>query len=274
MAFEDLRIDRPVTSTPPPPRPPRRSAARWVAAVIAGIVAGTALIFWWMSRAQPGTAPPAPTTATDVPVTSGRPRPQPISLPALDGSDQLLRTLVSTLSQNPTLARLLATDGVVRAATLAVVQIGDGRTPADPLKALQPASHAAITGAASGPIDPASYARWDAAAGALTSVSPTDAAQLYVNVKPLFDEAYIDLGHPGGNFDTAIARAIELLAATPDPPADTTLVRRSNYVDYSDESLRALTPVQKQFLLVGPDHRRAVLDWLRQFAAALDLPLN
>jgi hypothetical protein len=207
-------------------------------------------------------------------VTSGRPKPQPITLPALDASDQLLRQLVSTLSQNPALARLLATDGVVRGAALAVVQIGDGRTPADPLKPLRPESHVAITGTASGPIDPASYARWSAAVGALTSVSPTDAAQLYVNVKPLFDEAYIDLGHPGGNFDTAITRAIELLASTPDPPAGTTLVRRTNYLDYEDASLRALTPVQKQFILLGPEHRRAVLDWLRQFAAALDLPLN
>jgi hypothetical protein len=273
MAFEDLHLDRPLASTPPP-SPPRRSAARWIAAVVAGIVAGAALMFWWMSRAQPGTAPPAPTTATDVPVASGRPKPQPIALPALDASDGLLRTLVSALSKNPTLARLLATKGVVRGAALAVVQIGDGRTPEEPFKALRPASHVAITGSASGPIDPASYARWNAAAGALTSVSPADAAQLYVNVKPLFDEAYIDLGHPGGNFDTAIARAIELLAETPDAPAGTALVRRTNYLDYEDASLRALTPVQKQFILLGPEHRRAVLDWLRQFAAALDLPLN
>jgi hypothetical protein len=57
---------------------------------------------------------------------------QPLNLPALGESDALLRQLVQTLSQNPTLSRLLATPQLVRGATLAVVQVGDGRTPVDP----------------------------------------------------------------------------------------------------------------------------------------------
>ena len=40
----------------------------------------------------------------------------------------------------------------------------------------------------------------------MLSVQPADAAQLYVNVKDLFDAAYAELGHPGGNFDEAIER--------------------------------------------------------------------
>ena len=49
-------------------------------------------------------------------------------------------------------------------------------------------------------------------------MSASEAAQLYVNVKPLFDQAYIELGHQGGDFDTAIVRAIEALGDTPDRP--------------------------------------------------------
>jgi hypothetical protein len=274
MAFEELPLDRPDGSafdvqTPPPSR------WRWVVAAIAGIAAGAALVFWWMSRSLPETAAPAPTMATDVAVGSNRPERQALDLPALDLSDRFIAGLVAALSQHPTLARLLTTPGLARASTLAVVQIGQGRTPSDPLKVLRPPTHAAISGGgASGRLDPATYARWDDAVGALTSIAPADAAQLYVNVKPLLDQAYVELGHPGGDFDTAVVRAIQTLADTPDQAEPPLLIRRTNYLEHDDLTLRALPPVQKQFLLIGVENRRRVMTWLQQVAANLDLAIK
>jgi hypothetical protein len=274
MAFEDLHLDRPTSSEPGDEPPASPSAWRWVAVALAGVAAGALLAFWWMSRSQPETATPAPTTATDVAVGANRPKRQMLDLPSLDGSDQLLAQLVSALSRHPTLSRLLATRGLVRATTLAVVQIGQGRTPAEPLKVLRPAKQVEILGGAAGRVDPDSYARWDTAVAALTSVPPADAAQLYVNVKPLFDQAYIELGHPEGDFDRAIVRAIGMLDDVPIQQQDPQLVRRTNIFEHEDAALRALPPVQKQFLLVGPANRSRIMDWLRQFASNLDLKLE
>jgi hypothetical protein len=139
------------------------------------------------------------------------------------------------------------------------------------LKALKPSARLQIVGTTSGRVDPKSYTRWDSAAAALTSVSAADAAQLYVNVKPLFDQAYVELGHPGGDFDTAIVAAIQTLNETPTLPADPTLQRRTGYFEHDDATLRTLPPVQKQFLLIGSENRTKVLSWFKQFAAALDL---
>jgi hypothetical protein len=274
MALDDLPLNRPPAS--PGNLPPRgASPARWIVAALVGLAAGALLTFWWMNRARPGNAAPPPTAATDVPVQSGRPTRQPINLPSLDASDALLRDLVSALSRHPTLARFLATPGLVRAATLAVVQIGDGRTPATPLAALKPGSSFGISGTGpSGRIDPATFARWDNATAALTSINAADAAQLYVNVKPLFDEAYIELGHPGGDFDTAVVSAIEMLADTPALPDDAVVLRRRGYFEHESDALRTLPPVQKQFLLLGPANRQKVMAWLRQFADTLDLKLE
>ena len=271
MAFEEFQLERPSERAPidEPPTPP--SKWRWVVVVLAGVVAGGALAFWWMSRSQPETATPAPTIATDVAVGSNRPQRQPVDLPSLDSSDHFLAGLVAALSQNPTLARLIATPRLVRAATLAVVQIGQGRTPAEPLQVLRPATRLSIVGSSSGRVDPKSYARWDPIVAALTSVSPADAAQLYVNVKPLFDQAYIELGHPGGDFDSAIARAIGMLDDVPAQTDGAQLLRRTNFLEHEDAALRALPPVQKQFLLIGPDNRRRVMDWLRQVADRLEI---
>jgi hypothetical protein len=274
MALDnDLPLNRP---TPRLQQPPSRqpSALQWVLVGIAALIAGGALAYWWLSRAQPVTAPPPTAMVSPTDTESSRPKRQPIDLPPLAESDSLLRSLVATLSQHPTLARFLTTDGLARATTLAVVQVGDGRTPDRPLVTLRPASRAQMTGAESGPLDPASYGRWDSAAAALESVAPADAAQLYVNVKPLLDEAYVELGHTDGDFDAAIVRAIAMLKATPIPAEPPMLVEQQGILKYADPRLEALKPVQKQFLLLGPDNQRRVLSWLDQVAADLDLTLE
>lgn len=271
MTLDDLTFRRtPGVSTPEPPVR-ASSPLRWIAVALAGVAAGAALTFWWMSNAEPTpAAPPSAAVLEDV-SASNRPKRQPIDLPALDESDALLRTLVGALSDHPWLARLLATRGVVRGAVLATVQVGDGRTPVDPLKALRPSTRAALASAQPGRIDPENYKRWDGVANALTSVSPTDAAQVYVNIKPLIDEAYIELGSSGSDFDHAIVRAIQMLAGTPALTEEPLLSRRPGYLELEDPVLKALKPVQKQFILMGSEHRRRLLDWLRRFAGALDL---
>jgi hypothetical protein len=237
------------------------------------VVASAALVFWWMNRSQPTPTAPPPTTATDVAIKSNRPKRQAIDLPSLESSDELLRRLVTTLSQHPLLARLLATPTLVQGATLTIIQIGDGRTPAAPLKVVRPATRLQIAAVGDGPIDPHSYVRWDNAASALTSVDPAEFAQLYVNIKPLLDQAYRELGHPG-DFDDAVARAIRMLAATPAPTTEPALLRRPNYFEHDDPTLRALRPVQKQFLLMGPANRRRILTWLRAVASNLEIKIE
>jgi hypothetical protein len=274
MSFAETPLARtpdPRLATPPPEG---GSPTRWVAVAALAIAAGAGLAFWWMTRAQPDQVPPGPTAATEGAVTSQRPQRQPMDLPTLDSSDVIFRDAVAVLSKNPMLTRLVATDGLIRNTALAVVQIGDGKTPAVPLKVLRPASRIAITGPDQGRIDPASYPRWNGAATALLSVRPTDAAQLYVNVKDLFDAAYAELGFPNGNFDDAIQRAVEMIVRTPQPVEPPELLRRPNFFEHTDPALRSLRPVQKQVILFGPENQARLTTWLRQLATALDLKVG
>ena len=275
MPYEDLPLDLRRPTAGPPVRPPRpqRAATRWGLVVAGAIVAGSALVFWWLNRSQPTPTAPAPTAATDVAIKPNRPKQQELDLPPLKDSDTLLRQLVSALSQHPLLARLLATPALVESATLTVVQIGDGRTPANPLQALRPPARLRLEGSGDGPIDPASYTRWNNAAAALASVDLAAFAQLYVNTKPLVDQSYRELGYPG-DFDDALAKAFRVLLETPPQKTHPDLLRRANYFEHQDPELRALKPVQKQFLLLGPANREKVAAWLRAVATRLDLKIN
>jgi hypothetical protein len=93
-----------------------------------------------------------------------------------------------------------------------------------------------------------------------------------VNVKELFDEAYRELGYPQGDFDVALVKAIRMLNATPDVTGDLVLLRREGYFEHDSPALRSLPAVQKQLILLGPSHRKRVLAWIQQFAAALTGP--
>jgi len=271
MALDDLRFEHAVERPPEPPAS-RAGILRWIAVAIAGLLAGSLLTFWWMSRAQPPTTAPASTTPAEGVVGSKRPTRQVMPLPSLGASDTLLTDLISAVSRHPAIVRWLATPGLIRSGVLAVVQVGDGRTPAVPLKALQPETRVQVAGAADGVVDAASYRRWEPAVRGLLSIEPAAAAQIYVNIKPLLDEAYQELGYPNGNFDDAVTRALRVLADTTLAPEPPRLLRRPNYFEYEDATLRSMVPVQKQFRLIGPDNRRQVMAWLRQVATALDLP--
>ena len=276
MSHDDLPLHRPAASDRPEPETPERPASptRWVVIGAAAVIAGALLVLWWLSRAHVPATVPAPASPTEVALRSARPTRQPLELPGLNDSDTFMRDLVASLSQHPTLAKLFATKSIVRELTLAIVQIGDGKTPANPLAVLKPLSRLRIAASPTGKVDPATYVRWDSAVGGLTSVRPADAAQVYVNVKPLFDEAYRDLGHPNGDFDDAITRAIRTLEATPNVAGDPVLLQRPNYFEHEDPALRSLLPVQKQLLLIGPEHRQKVMAWLRQVATTLELKID
>jgi hypothetical protein len=270
--------DLPLHASPPSTRtPPPASPTRWIVVGAAVVIAGSLLALRWMIRSQPETATPTPTRAAVTDASTRRPKPEPFDLPALDQSDAVVAGMIRLLSQHPLIARLIATPGLVRQVTLVVQQIGDGKTPADPLRPLRPESRLNILGEAQGRLDPKTYARWDAATSALTSIDPNNAAQLYVNTKALFDAAYRDLGHPNADFDQGIVRAIQTLAATPAVTTDPDLIRhadRPGYFEHADSKLGSALPVQKQFLLIGPGNRARVMAWLKSVAAALELKVD
>jgi hypothetical protein len=109
MAFEDLPLDRPETAQPPGgpvSAPPQSSPTRWVIVGACMVIAIALLALWWISRAQPRAAIPAPTNATDVAVGSNRPKRQPIALP-LRSMDPMRcsASWVAQLSRHPLIAR-------------------------------------------------------------------------------------------------------------------------------------------------------------------------
>ena len=277
------RLDdfRPGSDSEPSPgqEPDRGSRAPiWIAALllaIAAVVAGVVL-----SR-RPGPPPAAEQAAqaTAAPQTEARdplgPAVEPIELPPLVLTDPLVRELLGRLSSSPTLAVWLATDGLIRAFVVSVENVADGSSPARHVRAIAPRSPfrtldegGAIT------IDPRSFSRYDGIANAAAAMEPADLARVYSVLKPRLVEAYKELGHPEGELDVAVERAIAHLLQT--PVVEDPIVVRPRVLSFRYEraDLEALSPAQKQLLRMGPRNVKVVQQQLRAVARELGIPLT
>lgn len=257
--------------------PPRRASSVWLAVAALIVAAGAAgyIAFVWRQPAAPvqaRNAAPAAAGSTASPPLGGQG--DPVTLPPLDASDTLVRTLVQALTESPAVMAWLPTEGLIRNFTVVVANIAEGATPAKQLKVLRPsAPYRVVARDGNTSTDPRSYDRYVRIADAIASVDPAGAARLYATLKPRIGDAYRDLGTPEP-FDRTLERAIVALLATPVPDAAERLKPKGIGYGYADERLESLTPAQKQLLRMGPRNVRVIKTKLRDIAIALGIPAS
>jgi DUF3014 family protein len=215
---------------------------------------------------------PQPTPAPIAPVAQApAPTPSPANLPKLEDSDDFVRGLAATLSANPELKRWLSQSGLVRRLTAVVDNVSTGETPRPHLDFLAPKQRfkAARKPGRTIVADPAGFAGYDVFADAIGSVDSNLAAAGSRTLGPLFEAAYVELGHPEGGFTKALDRSIGALLEVPILPENTELVPHAVGFRYADPKLEALTAAQKQFLRLGPRNVRLIQAKLKELQAAL-----
>ena len=235
------------------------------ALIVALLAAGA----WWLWRAPALTnTSPTAVTATDEPLTATSP---PLALPPLDEMDAFLRPLLQALSNRPELVRWLATDDLVRQLAAAIDQASQGDNPSNGFKELAPRSGMALSRRNNRRlIDPASYQRFDGFVTTVTAIDASSVVRIYKTIRPRLNEAYQNMGHPGGDVDAAVQQALDILLNTPVVKGPVMLVEGSGARwAYEDQDLEQLTPTQKQLVRMGPAHTDAMLVWLRALQAGL-----
>ncbi|MCU1384432.1 MAG: hypothetical protein JWL71_3129, partial [Acidobacteria bacterium] len=196
----------------------------------------------------------------------------PVTLPPLDESDTLVRTLVQALTESPAVMAWLPTRGLLRNFTVVVSNIAEGATPAKQLKVLRPnGAFRIVTRDGGTSVDPRSYDRYTTIADAVSSIDAGGAAKLYATLKPRIEDAQRDLGVPT-SFDRTLERAIVALLATPAIDGSERLKPKGIGYGYADDRLESLTPAQKQLLRMGPRNARVIKGKLRDIAIALGIP--
>jgi hypothetical protein len=276
--LDDFRLG----SEPAPPidpEPDRGSRAPlWIAAALLVVIAVVISVEWFrrtgIDTNRPAAQQAKPAAQADTHEPLG-PTVEPIDLPPLVLTDPLVREMLGKLSSSPTLAAWLATDGLIRAFVVSVENVADGQTPVKHLRALAPrAPFRTVNEGKTIVIDTRSYSRYDGLANAAASMDAAGLARVYSILKPRLMEAYQELGHPEGDIDGAVERAIVVLLQTPVVDEPVTLRSRVLSYKYEREDLEALSPAQKQLFRMGPRNVRVVQDQLRAVARELGIPFS
>lgn len=114
-----------------------------------------------------------------------------------------------------------------------------------------------------------SYHRYDRYVDIINAMDMDFVSQEYLRLKPLFTQAYQEIGYPDKSFDIALYDAIALAADTPVLRQPITLVAPSAMYKFADPALESLPDAQKLMLRMGPDNIVKLNQKLQQFKDAL-----
>ena len=272
--LNDLKLDKWQGSLEPEP-----SRKGWIYALLALAVlaVGAGGFFFMRTRTLPEPANVRSATEQAVaPAAPVRPLPEAgetIDLPPIDQTDAIVRELVARLSSHPTIAAWLTTDQLIRNFTAVVENISNRKTPSGHLGKVRPTGAFQVReDRGSLWIDSRSFRRYDKYADAVAALDARGAARLYATLRPRMVDGYRELGHPEGNFDQTLERAIVELLKTPVVEGDIALASKTVAYEFADPRLQSLSSAQRQFLRMGSRNVRLIQGKLREMAPFLGIP--
>ena len=238
-------------------------------------IIGIGLYYYFYERpakAPPLTGQPAEKLEEKAPLEKEVPF---ILLPSLNDSDEWLRQKAKDLSTYPKLIEWLRINDLIRRITAAVDNIADGMSPRSHLRFLAPSkSFRVVKKGEKFFLNPQSYRRYDLVADGLASLDAGGTIQIFRQLKPLFQEAYRELGYPNQDFQETLIRAIKELLGTPIVGGDIAVAEGVISYHMLDEELEDLSDAQKHLLRMGPQNTQKIQNKLREMALALSVPEN
>ncbi len=196
-----------------------------------------------------------------------------VSLPALDASDDVVRSAVLGLKWKPGLASLFITEEMIRRFVVQVDNIAQGRLIAE--QALFKGLSQDFTARAKGQgyqLDKKNYSRYRPYLDLLESVPAEQVAALYQQFYPLIQQAYQELGYGDAQFDDRLQQAIKVLLAAPEISDEPDLTLPSVHYAFADSEVERLGLAQKQMVRLGLNNQQRLKVLLVRYQPLLKKP--
>jgi hypothetical protein len=201
--------------------------------------------------------PPRPAAVTTVVL---EPSADPaVALPALADSDALVREQLAAAGASPPLDRLLQQQNLIQQGAALIDGFSRGLVLRK-LLPIDPPAEAFSVLEQDGQVlmNPAGYARFDALVAAFAALDTAVLVDTFHTLRPLYEEAFGQLGLNPDEFDNAVIRMLDRILATPEIDGPIALTRKSVLYRYADPQLEELVPLQKQLLRMGPENIRRI----------------
>lgn len=104
----------------------------------------------------------------------------------------------------------------------------------------------------------------------LRSIESDSLVQWYLEVKPLIDQAYSELGYPDDDFTYTLQNAIDRILDAEMPKSSLKVIRPSVMYKYQDTEIEALDDVDKLLFRIGKENVLIIKSILLEFSEKLD----
>jgi hypothetical protein len=212
---------------------------------------------------------PMPETA---PMSTRQPEPtELISLPALDDSDGVFKEELARLYDPTQLDHLFLFESFIRHVVVTIDNLTAAKLPQKFKITRLPEGKFLTRQDSDGKeyIDPGNYERYQPYVRFIETLDVEQIAGLYKKYRPLFQQAYAELGYPDRQFNDRLLVVIDHVLAAPEAQEPLRLMRPKVYYVYADQQLEALSAGQKIMVRIGQANAARIKSWLQRLRVAL-----
>jgi hypothetical protein len=246
--------------------------------VLLAAVGATAYWHWLRTPAEPPStetpvAGPVPQTAPEPairhPIEDARPEPkEPVAAEvptSLEDSDKAIADALAGLVGRSAVERFASLNGFVRRVVATIDNLPRNRAPQRVWPLTPTPGRFETTGGNNAVyISGDNARRYEAALRVMESADTGKLVALYVQLYPLLQQAYRELGYPNGYFNDRLVEVIDHLLATPDVRGPVKLAKPWVMYEFADPALEARSAGQKTLIRMGPENAARVKAKLRE----------
>lgn len=221
-----------------------------------------------------------PQEITEVPEVVEIPEPEKPALPPLDNSDSLVQEKLAGLTWRTELLKLLINEDMIRRFVVFTDNFSQGVLAYEHSPFINPQTAFSVneSSLADGSKvllwDDNSYQRFEVYVSLIRSIDSDTLVQWYIELKPLIDEAYEELGYPDEDFSDVLRDAIIKVLDMELPKERIELVQPSVMYRYKSEELEELDDSEKLLLRIGKENLLVIKSVLLEINEKLGRSLN
>lgn len=192
-------------------------------------------------------------------------------LPSLSSSDSFVITRLAGIELGASLLRMLAPDDIIRKFVVFTHNVAQGELPQldYPLRRIETEFVVREIDGNLYEMDPATYRRFDALVDTLVALEPEQAMRIYAALRPLFREAYAEIGYQDRDFDETVIGAIDQIMNAREQTGPYQLIKPTVMYLFAEGHIEDMTPVEKQLLRLGSDNTAKLINRLPAYRERL-----
>lgn len=243
------------------------------------LIASAAALYFWRDgeKPKPQVAAPLDTPAEPViryPIEEASLADEALApaaktLPSLDESDGLMKDILAQLFGGKP-EKLFNFQNIIRRAVATLDNLPRGNLPMQ-LMPVKPVTGPVVTAGqgSSLTLGAANAARYDAYVRLAEAVPTGTLVAAYMQVYPLLQQDYEQLGYPGKYFNDRVVQVIDHLLNTPEVQGPVLLIQPKVVYEFADPKLEELSAGQKILVRIGHENAVKVKAKLREIRSAL-----